>query len=54
MFPLHLGEGWGEGKRPSESIENTGSDSRHPHPRPLSRRTGEGRLWDGLLPDLCL
>jgi len=45
-LPLPLGEGWGEGKRPSESIENTGSDSSHPHPPPLSRRTGEGRLWD--------
>jgi len=49
MFPLPQGEGWGEGERPSESIEKTGSDPRHPHPRPLSRRTGEGRLWDGLL-----
>ena len=48
MFPLPLGEGWGEGKRTSESIEKTSGDSSHPHPRPLSRRTGEGRLWDRL------
>jgi|GEM_PF-4372318 len=47
-FPLPLGEGWGEGKASSEAIEKTSSDSSHPHPRPLSRRTGEGRLWDSL------
>ncbi len=46
--PLPLGEGWGEGRRTSELIEKTGSDSSHPHPRVLSRRTGEGRLSDGL------
>ncbi len=47
-FPLLLGEGWGEGKQLSESIEKTSSDLSHPHPRPLSRRTGEGRLWNRL------
>jgi len=46
--PFPPGEGWGEGKRSSESIEKTGSDSSYPHTRPLSHRTGEGRLWDGL------
>jgi len=30
--PLPPGEGWGEGKRTSESIEKTGSDLRHSHP----------------------
>jgi len=48
--PLPPGEGWGEGKEPSESIEKTGRDSSHSHPRSLSRRTGEGRLWDGFKP----
>jgi len=47
-YPLPLGEGWGEGKQSSESIENTSSDLIYPHPRPLSRRTREGRLWDKL------
>lgn len=37
------------GKRASESIEKTANDSSHPHARPLSRRTGEGRLWDRFL-----
>ena len=45
-LPLPPGEGWGEGKQSPRSIEKTGSDWSHPHPRPLSRRTGEGRLWD--------
>ncbi len=48
-FPLPLGEGWGEGKQSSKSIERTSSDSSHPLPWHLSRRTGEGRLWDRLL-----
>ncbi len=46
--PLPPGEGLGEGKRSSESIEKTGSDSSHPNARPFPRRTGEGRLWDRL------
>ncbi|HPZ83374.1 MAG TPA: hypothetical protein PL064_08060, partial [Thermogutta sp.] len=48
-LPLPPGEGWGEGKRTSESIEKTGSDSSHPNPRPVSRPKGKGRLWDRLL-----
>ena len=49
-IPLSLWERvWGEGKRTSESIEKTGSDSGQPHLRPFSRRTGEGRLWDKLI-----
>ncbi|HQF12572.1 MAG TPA: hypothetical protein PLS55_01650, partial [Thermogutta sp.] len=42
--PLPPGEGWGEGKRTSELIEKTGSDSSYFHARPVSRRPGEGRL----------
>jgi len=48
-IPSACGRGWGEGRQWLEWIEKTSSDSSHPHPRPLSRRTGEGRLWDGLL-----
>ncbi len=30
-FPLPLGEGWGEGKPSSESIEKSSNDSSHAH-----------------------
>lgn len=44
---LPLGEDWGEGKRSSESVEKTGSDSRHRQPRPLSRRPCQGNYGIG-------
>jgi len=48
--PLPPGEGWGEGKRTSESIEQTHSDSSHPHPRPPPAEKARGECGIGSYP----